>query len=1401
MKNRFSKLTCLLLCAMMILSMTSFYASSVETASENAYYVIYGGAGDKSGSSVDNAAASVADVIATINADGLGAGDTANVYIMNYVNEEDPTQNYNYYAGGEGAMVGRYVLPGATAVSSNRQEHHMTPWTTTAQRYEVPAHTATLRITSYDDPSTAEADLSYLAFTPLLGENEDMYISGPVIFEDISIVQVRREFRGICTRGHDVTFGEGTLLQHIQNSAGKNADGHSGDGYVYHGDMVFKNSVHNLSLSTVYAYGGKTFPGGTVRPIGYASSSTSSDRGIFFPSAKNAGPYTITTRQNLYIENANMKTNILWGGMLADNTDTYQQGVAIVVNAADALTNSYLATHSDVLIENGFTVVCNNGETFPALPDNVTVKGGEWRMSSADTSGNALDLTETTGTFKVIGGLTAWAEEASGAKYASVDGLLTVPAGTYTVTYTNNAATTGTYYLDGVESGTYVVGGSISLPTLTAKPGKEFVGWSDGTGTYLGLYTAETETTYLTSVFRTLEDTYIVYVSDKGDDTNDGLSEATALQTLNAAISKAEAAAESNKLVVVVGDVTVVKGNGTFPAHTGMITIMGDGTGESRILKGDTFSINGPTTFRDIELCNMIDHKHIDTSSKKLIIGENVTVTAGIKDETTGSKYQGTFNIHVGSINKNGTVRENAEIYSKVNSLYVAAYYNNAQRTYGGADILIGDGGSADIVLQADGFTGNNEACVYDTASVNITVNKGGKVSKVSTGTKAVFTENAGIHFIVNGGSIPSIVDTIPAWIINMDPETTTDTQYITGGTTKGVFNVVGDKTALAESSTGAQFVSVDGVLTIPTAGTYTVSFVDEVFYIFDGEKAEFYQDFTLDYATLEPNKKDGKLFIGWTFEDGTVPTNTSFKKGDVIVANYADIDLDTDFFIEGAEIRTTDPQGLRFVIKKTDALDALPEIESFGSVVLPSYYLRDYTNLVELELELDKQYTYEGTKYTPAEVEAVNIYEQADDYVRYTVCITDITEEYYERMFTVRGYIRYTDLNGNDNILYTDYYATRNVNVAEAILRDPNANLSEEQTAYYQGIIDSVKGKIRADYSGEKIDKSGYETPDANSFKNVYEISGNGIHVREVNIYANDYVEGVTDREPVEIIQTSDIHFNYTNAADFEEANPSIMSTYEYRTWLKGGKSVPNAINVLRYAYQADAMIITGDIVDFISLGCMELTNKYLFDVYPFAMACVGNHDTTRVCQGKVSDPTTAESRYELLQQNWNNESVYYASRVIKDRVMMINLDNGQNKFWDSQVPLLAADLATAKEKGYTVLIFYHIPLRTGNPGETAVEGLPDTKSGMSDSSGARNFVSEGVSPTTNTATTEIYQLLRDNADVIKGMFCGHTHTPYYSEFVAETDGDGNPTKVIPQYTMTAAAYGNGSATKIYVY
>lgn len=269
-----------------------------------------------------------------------------------------------------------------------------------------------------------------------------------------------------------------------------------------------------------------------------------------------------------------------------------------------------------------------------------------------------------------------------------------------------------------------------------------------------------------------------------------------------------------------------------------------------------------------------------------------------------------------------------------------------------------------------------------------------------------------------------------------------------------------------------------------------------------------------------------------------------------------------------------------------------------------------------------------------------------------------------------------------------------------------------------------------------------------------------------------------------------SDLHFNYCNEEDFKEANPVVMSSYEHRIWLAGGESVPTARKCLEAISDCDQMIVNGDTIDFLTHGAMELMDKEVWDKYPNVLASLGGHECTRKMQSPVEDPTTIDSRFEVLQNYWRHD-IHYVSRLVCEKVICIVMNNSQGTFYDHQIEPFKKDIELAKEKGYPILIFFHEPIDTGDP-KDEVTTLEMALLVGDKSSYPKNFYNGMRLGNKGTdANKTVYNLIINNADVIKGVFAGHKHSDFYLEIIAK-NSDGTDA-IIPQYVTTATAYSNG--------
>lgn len=285
---------------------------------------------------------------------------------------------------------------------------------------------------------------------------------------------------------------------------------------------------------------------------------------------------------------------------------------------------------------------------------------------------------------------------------------------------------------------------------------------------------------------------------------------------------------------------------------------------------------------------------------------------------------------------------------------------------------------------------------------------------------------------------------------------------------------------------------------------------------------------------------------------------------------------------------------------------------------------------------------------------------------------------------------------------------------------------------------------------------------------------------------------------DPVVIIHMTDPHFNMFTERDLE--NPALASTHEFRKWQANGQGVANCEKCFEYAeaINADQVVITGDVLDFLAEGTIGLMKEHIWDKHPKALVSLGNHEMSRKVQGKVEDDTTPESRKQILKNAWAHD-ITYESRIIKDKVIAVVLDNssesdfGHKGFFTEQIEPLKRDIELARENGMKLLLFFHDPLYTAkhDVGYTPVSFCGDKSLPFV------NFATQ-IKLWDNEGTLAVYDLITHNADVIAGCFCGHFHNDFYTEIRAWTP-DGEET-LIPQYVLIGTPYNNGHVLKITV-
>ncbi len=376
------KILSILISLLLIFSVCSVATVSAEaTAAE--YYVINGGTGD--GKSADAPAATVNDVIATINADGLTAGDTATVYIMQ--KDWTSTSELTYWAD---SSVGRNIT----------------------------AYDFTLEVKPYDASTT-----TYLVYHNKANYNEFMVLGGPTIFDDITIVCCRNNYDPISLFGSSATFRDGVKYGTIGTSFGTTVTARTALPTALGYYMVKKTITEKLDL---------VFENAFVTPA-----SDIKNMSIIIGAV---GPETATYNEdvNITFDNADINAYLNWGNTSdKGGTLTFKKNLNINIKNATAIINNQWVD-ATVNVEGAVQFIYDDATYLSGeVTDfaSVTVTGGVYKIKNESAEADLLSFTETAGVYAVKEGFTAYATDSMGNVFTSENGLLTVPAvGAYTVT-------------------------------------------------------------------------------------------------------------------------------------------------------------------------------------------------------------------------------------------------------------------------------------------------------------------------------------------------------------------------------------------------------------------------------------------------------------------------------------------------------------------------------------------------------------------------------------------------------------------------------------------------------------------------------------------------------------------------------------------------------------------------------------------------------------------------------------------------------------------------------------------------------------------------------------------------------------------------------------------------------
>ena len=1053
----------------------------------------------------------------------------------------------------------------------------------------------------------------------------------------------------------------------------------------------------------------------------------------------------------------------------------------------ELLGNSSFGTVTNNLVRTRFSdgtalqVILNNGVTNTKLPRTFSDANGDKTayVLSCAAGGSTLHATDVAGTYTIAD--PAWQATATNGTntYTSQNGVLTVgAAGEYTVTWTEAPEEE-----EPIEMGSTV---------------------------------------------------YVDYAN--GDDATTSGAEDAPFKTLTAAMEALDALETTDERTVVLLSNYAIAANDAnkLPDHNNLITIKGKEGSEILDLLA-TFSTGGPLTLDNLQYT-------FDTTSNTgslsyggfpLTIGENATF---VKGPSTNGNASGRL---YASYGKDNTTMASGKPYALTinNGKFFGVYFMgyNAGLTIPGMNFVI-NGGNITQAIYVGALSGY--VTTY-TDNVNLEINGGTikAIQSVNYVGRSKFADGAALQIILNNNMAASVPQNITAeavegvggklYVLNCAEDV-----YLHATETAGAYTVdVPDGMyAVAKKDGALVAIAADGeTLSLSAAGTYEIAYTNNAVYTI-AEAADgtvtltVNMDYTVNFADLAVVEKDGYIFNGWVNADGGAVTTTALTAGTVLTAQY--VAKENHFYMVGTQIREASgnkKQALRFIVHL--GKDFGVDVTEKGSVILPNNILSTK------ELVLNGSYTYgTGVSYSSQRVVGEKLWVDADSYVRYTAALTGITD--YMTAYAVRGYIKYTDLNGVARVAYTDKTPAASLNEVAEMLLEQDAG-----DAMAKSITQAAKAAIEAKYADTTapLNSSLFNSPNTGYTKLHADIEDDGRYVTSDDTAIDFYklngqlstlvteitIDAVGENsniDPTTIVQLSDIHFTYCDDVDFAENNVYTMNSWEKRqgngTFFTTANSFKNyrmqyILNALEYAAAVGDQIVTsGDMIDFISHGNLTLMNRVIAEPYSNALMMVGNHEPVRLVSetSSLSDPNKwSEEYYAILKKYWNDHDLSYTSKMVGKEVMVIQMDNSHYFFTQSQVDKLTADLVTARENGYTVLIFTHIPFEptdgcnsqellmgSGGFADTSYNSETDTNKTLIDA----------LNPTTNSSqpeeyhatTTAVYNLIVDNGDIVRGVFNGHKHNTVYSRLYKEGG------TVVPQYTLAAAFIDGGVVMKVNV-
>ncbi len=584
--------------------------------------------------------------------------------------------------------------------------------------------------------------------------------------------------------------------------------------------------------------------------------------------------------------------------------------------------------------------------------------------------------------------------------------------------------------------------------------------------------------------------------------------------------------------------------------------------------------------------------------------------------------------------------------------------------------------------------------------------------------------------------------------------------------------------------------------------------------------------DKLIDELDQPTNTDDTKVFVGWYDDEGD-----PYYRKDMISEWHVLDEQWYNFYTGGTQIRTNaGTHGLRFRFYVDEKFETNEYITDFvKKVILLPELARNNAELLP-----NTTYSYNG-KTVKSSVGNCPKYYDENRNLYTAVVLNNADKTNLDNVYAARGMLTFTSVNCIPYTVYThdtNAYTTnadgvgtdandqatgsmaRSYNIVKELVKKgetTSGNTLENPTTTTTTVTTTRATVVSTTLSAaaqSAVDPASTVVGSKDDYNTYVYKTANGISVREAHIQSNRGDGEVT------LVQIADTHLSEAlNAVDTASPFASLIQksyAHSQPTWQKTDGTIDARANLTKcmtYASYFDQTVHTGDLLSYLSDANIQMAKKLVWEVDPNAILVTGNHDTARDYQA-TDYTTTLDARALYLEQGLGFAEGYsdYYSKVVKNKVMVIAFNNNI-KPSNATVIKMRRDIDKAREMGYVVLVFCHEPFLTENPDDSNVLELEKEPSTASDR--LMNFYKPTNYPTdyfggTNSTGNEkvVWDLIKENGDVVRGIFGGHWHVTNFSSLPAKTASGADTS--IPQYLLRSTPSGGtagGHVTRIRVF